>query len=157
MALVPDLWRGWRDPEGLMRAKRGKGEGAALAAALGSCVLIFIAQWPRLAREATLQPEVPLEARLGGALLGLVFVLPLILYGVAAISQVALRLIGRPVSGLGARVALFWALLCITPLMLLHGLAVGFLGDGAAVAVLGLCVLASFGVLWGRMVMRVER
>jgi len=157
MGVVPDILRGWRDPVGLARAKQGQGEGAILAAAMGACALIFVAQWPRLAREAHLAPEVPLEARLGAALLGLVFVLPLFLYVVARVSQLLLRLARWRIAGPDARIALFWALLCLTPLLLLHGLAVGFLGQGAAVTALGLSVLASFGYLWLGMLAGVRR
>lgn len=156
MGIVPDILRGWRDPAGLARSKLGKGEGAALATLMGACALLFVAQWPRLAREAHLNPEVPLEARLGAALLALVFVLPLFFYALASLSQLAIRVFGRKVSGYAARVALFWALLCLTPVLLLHGLGVGFLGQGAAVTVLGLLVLAGFGYLWLRMLAGVQ-
>lgn len=151
MGVVPDIARGWRDPAGLAQAKLAKGEGGALAALMGACGLLFLAQWPRLAREAHLNPEVPLEARLGAALLGLVFVLPLIFYAMAGLSQLASRAFRFRISGYGARVALFWALLCLSPLLLLHGLAVGFLGQGAAVTLLGLVVLVGFFYLWLRM------
>ena len=151
MGIVPDITRGWRDPAGLARAKLGQGEGAALAALLGACALLFVAQWPRLAREAYETPEVPLEARLGASLLGLVFVLPLFLYALAAFSQLAARAFKVRITGYGARVALFWALLCLTPLLLLNGLAAGFLGQGAAVTALGLLVLVGFVYLWLRM------
>ena len=151
MAIVPDIVKGWRDPAGLVRTKLGQGEGTTLAVLIGACGLIFVAQWPRLAREAHLNPEVPLEALLGAALLGLVFVLPLFFYGLAAVSRIVARGFGHRISGFGARVALFWAMLCLTPLLLLHGLAVGFLGQGAAVGALGLLVLVGFGYLWVRM------
>lgn len=151
LGIVRDIARGWRDPAGLVRAKLDQGEGAALAAVMGACGLLFVAQWPRLAREAYLNPEVPQDMRIGGALLGIVFVLPLILYALAAISQLVTRAAGRPVSGLAARVALFWAMLCLTPLLLLHGLGAGFLGQGAAVSLLGLLVLIGFFYLWLRM------
>ncbi|MGL5361845.1 MAG: YIP1 family protein [Paracoccaceae bacterium] len=157
MAILSDILRGWRDPGGLFQAKRGQGEGAALATLMGACALIFVAQWPRLAREAHLHPEVPLDARLGGALMGIVFVLPLILYAVAGLSQIAFRAFGRRVEGLDARVALFWALLCLTPALFLHGLATGFIGQSAAVMLLGLLVLAGFGYLWLSMLARVGK
>ena len=151
MPVLRDIIQGWRDPAGLARSKLGQGEGAALAVAMGACALFFVAQWPRLARESFLAPEVPLEARLGAALLGLVFVLPLFLYGLAAASQLVARMLGQRINGFAARVALFWALLCLTPLMLLNGLATGFLGQGAAVTLLGLLLIAGFGYLWLRM------
>lgn len=151
MAVVSDIARGWRDPAGLAQAKLAKGEAAAFAALLGACVLMFVAQWPRLAREAYAQPEVPLDARLGAALLGIVFVLPLMLYGVAAVSQLGARAFGLRISGFAARVSLFWAMLCLSPLLLLHGLGMGFLGQGAAVTLLGLLVAGGFVYLWVRM------
>jgi hypothetical protein len=151
MGILPDIARGWRDPAGLSRAKLGQGEAATLAVLMGACGLIFLAQWPRLAREAHLNPAVPLEALLGAALLGLVFVLPLFFYGLAAVTRIVARAFGLRVGGTGARVALFWALLCLSPLLLLHGLAVGFWGQGAAVVLLGLSVVAGFGYLWLRM------
>lgn len=154
MALLADIATGWRDPGALMRAKRGQGEGAMLAVVMGACALIFLAQWPRLARESALDPSVPMEVRVGAALLALVFVLPLILYAVAGISHLLLR---RKVDGAGARIALFWALLCAAPLWLLHGLAEGFFGRGAAVNGLGLLVLIGFGWLWWRMLQGVAR
>ncbi len=151
MAIVPDIARGWRDPAGLARAKLAQGEGGALATVMGACALLFVAQWPRLAREAYLNPEVPQDARVGGALLGIVFVLPLFLYVLAGAGRLVARVFGVHVSGIGSRVALFWALLCLTPVLLLHGLATGFVGQGAAVTLLGLFVLAVFGYLWLRM------
>lgn len=156
MGVVPDIARGWRDPAGLAQAKLGKGEGAALAALMGACGLLFIAQWPRLAREAHLAPDVPLEARLGAALLGILFVLPLVFYALAGLSQLVSRAFGLAISGYAARVALFWALLCLSPLLLLHGLAMGFLGQGAAVSLLGLVVLIGFFYLWLRMLTGVQ-
>jgi hypothetical protein len=151
MGLVPDILRGWRDPAGLMQAKLGQGEGAAVAAVMGASFLLFVAQWPRLAREAHVAPDIPLEARLGAALLGLVFVLPLLLYAVASVSQIVLRGFGLRISGYAARLALFWAFLCLTPLLLLHGLAVGFLGQGLQVSALGALVIAGFFYLWVKM------
>ncbi len=151
MPVLIDIASGWRDPAGLSRSKMEQGEGAALAVLMGACALLFVAQWPRLAREAHLNPEVPLEALLGAALLGLVFVLPLVFYGLAAVSMIVTRAAGLRISAFGARVALFWAFFCLSPLLLLHGLSVGFLGQGAAVTVLGLFVVAAFGYLWMRM------
>jgi len=149
MSVVADIGLGWRRPGALIRAKLGQGvrEDRALAVLMAACTLMFVAQWPRLSREAFLEPSVPLEARMGATLLSLVFVLPLILYALAGVSLLASRAVGLRPTAFGARLALFWALLCLTPALLLHGLIAGFMGPQLATGV-GLLVLAGFGYLW---------
>ena len=158
MAVVPDILHSLRQPRAAIRRKLDQGprEDRALAMLMGGCLLLFVAQWPRLAREAQLEPSVPLEARLGGALLGLMFVLPLLLYGVAAVSHLIARAMGGKGSFSSARLALFWALLTAAPLFLLHGLIMGFVGQGAQLWV-GLLVLAGFLYLWITMLQEAER
>ena len=159
MAVTPDMLRSWRDPRGVIRAKLANGvrEDRALATLMGACALIFVGQWPRLSREAFLDPSIPLEARMVGALMGVVFLLPLMLYGLAAISHLVARMFGGKGSWFSARMALFWALLSVSPLMLLNGLVAGFLGQGAALTVVGVVVAAGFIYLWINMLIEAER
>ena len=49
---------------------------------------------------------------------------------------------------IAARIALFWALLAVTPLMLLQGLVAAFAGPGAAPDVTGVAVFAVFLWFW---------
>ena len=51
----------------------GLSEPALLALLLGTMAVYFVAQWPAHARAAALDPSVPLQARLGGALLATLF------------------------------------------------------------------------------------
>ncbi len=150
MAVTTELVRSWRGPRAAMRRQMAAGlsEARALAYLMAACGLIFVAQWPRLSREAYLYPEVPLDARIGGALMGWVFIMPLALYGVAALSHLFARMFGGRGSWLGARVALFWSLLASVPLFLLHGLVAGFIGPGAALSVTGLVLLMGFLAHW---------
>lgn len=159
MAVTLDMLRSWRDPRGVIRAKLAGGlrEDRALATLMGACALIFVGQWPRLSREAFLDPSIPLEARMVGALMGVVFLLPLMLYGLAAISHLVARMFGGKGSWFSARMALFWALLSVSPLMLLNGLVAGFLGQGAALTVVGIIVAAGFIYLWINMLIEAER
>lgn len=159
MSVTLDMLRAWRDPRGVLRSRLAQGvrEDRALATVMGASFLIFVAQWPRLSREAFVDPSVPLDARMGGALLGIVFVLPLLLYVMAAASHLVARAFGGKGSWFAARLALFWALLATAPAMLFHGLIAGFVGPGAASTIVGLLVLAGFLYLWISMLIEAER
>ena len=91
---------------------------------------------------------IPLQMELGGTLLGVVFILPLILYGLAFVGQLVMRALGRPVGAYPARLALFWALLASTPLALLHGLTGGFVGPGPARDIVGVLWCVAFLWFW---------
>lgn len=158
MAVTLDILRAWRDPRAVIREKLpGASEASALAVLMTAAALAFVAQWPGLARAAHLDATVPLQARLGGALMAVLFVLPLLAYGLALVSHVVARALGGRGSGLGARLALFWALLALTPAQLLLGLMAGFVGAGAGVTLLGGLALAGFFWIWLAMLVEVER
>lgn len=150
MTVARDILALWRRPRDTFRAKLAEGprEDRALAILMGASALYFIAQWPQHARAAHLDPSVPLEARLGGALMGAVFLLPLIAYGVAAVSRLVAKAGGGRGTHAGARLALFWAMLATAPLMLLYGAAAGLAGPGPLVATMGLAVFLAFVWLW---------
>jgi hypothetical protein len=158
MPVVSDIRSAWVRPDSFIARKLGDGvrEDRALAVLMGACALSFVAQWPSLSRAAHMDPSVSLDARMGGALMGVLFILPLIAYGLAAVSHLAARVMGGRGTWYGARLALFWAFLASTPLMLLMGLVMGFLGQGVAASALGLVVFLGFLYLWLRMLFEVE-
>lgn len=119
-----------------------------LAVLLGACILMFVAQLPIHARAAQLDPAIPLDARLGGALMATLFILPLLAYAVAGLSQLVLWALSRPVDGVRARMALFWALLAVTPAMLLAGLVAGLVGPGAGLTLVRALAGIGFVVFW---------
>ena len=51
-------------------------------------------------------------------------------------------------SAYGARLALFWALLASSPLILLHGLTAGFIGPGLELQIVGLLWCVIFFWFW---------
>lgn len=150
MGVMGDIVAFWRAPRATFRARRAEGvrEDRAFAALVAASGLAFVAQWPGLARAAHLDPAVPLDARLGGALMGSIFLLPLCAYGVAALSHLAARMLGGRGDGYGARLALFWAFLSASPLMLMGGALAGLAGPGPVTTVAGLLVFAAFAGLW---------
>ena len=150
MTVSADILATWRDTRRVMRAKLAEGprEDRALATLFGACLLIFIAELPGLARAAHLDPSVPLAARIGGALLATLFLLPLVFYALAGISYLGQRLRGWRGSAYPARLALFWSLLATGPLILVAGLISGFAGSGPVARIVGLAVLVVFILIW---------
>lgn len=109
MAVTTDIVQSYRHPRTVIRRylDAGENEGRALIILMGACLLIFVSQWPILARQAFIDLSQPLEARMSGALMGTVFLLPPLCYGVAALSHLVARLFGGKGSFFGARLALF--------------------------------------------------
>ncbi len=125
----------------------GPREDRALAYLMGACALIFVAQLPRLAREAHLSGE-DLNMLMGATLMAWIFIAPLMFYCIALLARVVARLFGGKGTGYGARLALFWALLASTPLLLLHGLVAGFIGPGIQLQLVGLLWCGCFVWFW---------
>lgn len=158
MSLTANILRSYRDPAAVVRglALGDLREPQVMFFALLACGLIFVAQWPGLSRAATLDPSVTFEQRMGGAMFGIMFLLPLVLYALAGLLQLGLRLAGASVPGIFARLALFWALLVVTPLMLLQGGLSAFLGSGAVSQGFGFVVLTVFVYILARNVAAVR-
>lgn len=158
MSVVDDIVESYRRPRAVIRRKLAAGlrEDRALATLFGACVLIFVAQWPGHARAAYIDPSQPLDARLTGALLSTVFLLPIVAYAVAGLSHLVAGFLGGKGSYFSARYALFWSLFAVTPLMLLDGLTSGFLGPGTPSLVIKITVFGAFLYLWGSMMAEAE-
>ncbi|WP_170381108.1 YIP1 family protein [Ruegeria atlantica] len=149
MPLTSDIVATYRGPGRVVRRllDLGEREDRALIFVMGFCVVAFVAQLPSLARRAHLE-GLELNMLMGGALLGTVIILPLFFYLLAFVSYGAARLAGGRGSAYGARLALFWALLSSTPLVLLNGLVAGFIGPGPALTFVGLIWLGVFIWFW---------
>ena len=158
MPVTADITATYRGPGRVIGRllQAGRREDRALAILMAFCVLMFVAQMPRLSREAHLSGQ-ELNMMLGGALMAWVFLAPLLLYIVAAVSHLLAKAFGGKGDWYGARLALFWALLASTPLLLLHGLVAGFVGPGAAQTAVGLLWLAVFLWFWIAGLIRAER
>ncbi|MGH1355723.1 MAG: YIP1 family protein [Thalassovita sp.] len=150
MAVTSDIVASYRRPGQVVARllQMGQREDRALAILMAACAVIFIAQWPRLAREAHLDPEAELQMLLGATLLAWVMIAPLLMYAIALVSHLVARAVGGKGTGYGARIALFWALLASSPLVLLEGLVAGFIGEGGALSLVGLIWLIVFLWFW---------
>lgn len=149
MGLIPRILLTWRAPGRAVRGLSDITEPALLALLFGTMAVYFVAQWPGHARAAALDPSVPLQARLGGALLATMFMMPLIVMAVGALAAVLLRAAGAPVEGRLSRLALVWALAAAAPAMLLAGLVQGFIGTGPELTLVQVLAGAAFVIFWG--------
>ncbi len=158
MSLIPDIVESWRAPARVVRRHlaRPKSEAFVFTFLFTFLLLAFVAQTPYAARLSHMNPEVPLQQRLLATALGLMAMIPF-WYGLAAASRLVARVFGGQGSWYGARLALFWALVAVTPAMLLMGLSLGFLGQGMQTNALGALVGLAFLTLWVVMLKEVER
>lgn len=114
----------------------GQREDRALAILMGACVILFVAQWPRLSREAHLTGQ-DINGLLAGALAGWLLFAPLGFYLLSWLLHLIMRVFRGQGPSFNARIAIFWGLLAATPLALLNGLVAGFIGPGPALTLVG--------------------
>ncbi|MCV2890121.1 YIP1 family protein [Ruegeria aquimaris] len=158
MPVTADIVATYRGPRRVMRRllDMGPREDRALALVMAFCVIAFVAQMPALARRAHLE-QLELDMLMGGALLGSVIILPLVLYTLALLSHWVARVLGGRGTAYAARLALFWSLLASTPLLLLNGLVAGFIGPGPALSIVGLLWMVVFLWFWLSNLYQAER
>jgi hypothetical protein len=149
MSLVSDIVASYPSPTKVVGTKlRLVTEPQALAVLMGACLLIFVGQWPWLARSAYLDPSIELQARLGGSILAWLFVMPLALYAVSGFIFVGTRILKVPIRGVALRFVIFWGLLAATPIWLVHGAFRAFAGDIWLTDIIGIGVLATLVWVW---------
>ncbi|PWR03561.1 YIP1 family protein [Meridianimarinicoccus roseus] len=150
MPVTTDIVASYRAPGRVLRRQLAGGvrEDRAIAFVMIACLLIFVAQLPRLAREAALDPAAGLAERATGDLFVWLFVMPLAFYGLAALSHLLAKPFRARGSWFDARMALFWALLAAAPLWLLRGLTAGFVGPGTTLDLVTAFALGIFLWLW---------
>ncbi len=149
MPVTRDIAATYRGPGKVMQRILGMGqrEDRALIIVMVGCAIMFIAQWPYLARKAHLEGT-ELNTDLAGALMAWVVIAPLLLYLLAGLSHLIAHVLGGKGSFYAARMALFWAFLAASPLVLLHGLTKGFIGLGMQEQLVGLLWLICFLWFW---------
>ncbi|MDG1519358.1 MAG: hypothetical protein P8Q57_02725 [Yoonia sp.] len=155
MAVTTDIVRTWRGPRAVMRdlLAQGQREDRALAYLMAACIIIFIAQWPRLSRLAAgfenTSGEAPeLSQLMAYEFMGWLIVWPLMFYVIALVAYVIAKILRGHGTAYGARLALFWTLLATTPMALLYGLMAGFLGPSPGTNFVGAVWLIAFAVIW---------
>lgn len=158
MPVTTDIVQSYRRPRTVMRRLLAAGprEDRAIAILAGACLMFFVASAPRLAREAQITGE-DLTQLMSYALFSTLFIMPLLFYGIAALSHLVMRPFGGKGSWFGARLALFWSLLATSPVLLLWGLTSGFIGQGFEATLVGVLWLAVFLLFWSVNLNEAER
>ncbi|RYI33005.1 MAG: YIP1 family protein [Acetobacteraceae bacterium] len=157
MAVTTDLVATWARPRAILRQHlaRGQSEPFALSFLLIFLALAFVGQWPVAAREAFLASEPSALPRILARALAVLATIP-VWYGLAALGHLVARAMGGQGTWYGARVALFWALAAVGPLMLLQGLVSGMIGPGPGLTLVTIVVGAGFVWLWGTLLHEAE-
>lgn len=151
MPVTTDIVATYRRPAQVMRRLLAMGprEDRALILVMSACVIMFVSQWPRISREAFLEGR-DMQVDLAGALMGTVFILPLVFYTLGWLTHLVAKVVGGKGTFYGARLALFWALLASSPLILLYGLVAGFIGPGPSLTLVGAIWFGFFMWFWLR-------
>lgn len=149
MAATNDILATYRSPARVIARKTGEGieENRSFIYLMIGCLMMFVGQLPRLARQAHLTGE-DLQMLMGGTLMAWLFIAPLLFYVLAFVVYLVAKPFGGTLTTPGARLALFWALLAASPLVLLWGLTAGFVGPGPAMTAVGLIWTACFLWFW---------
>lgn len=158
MTVSTDLVATWRRPRAILRQhlSRGQSEPFAFSLLLIFLALAFVAQWPVAAREAHFAGEPSALPRILPRAMAVLATIP-VWYGLAALSRLVGRALGGQGSWYGARIALFWALAAIGPLMLLQGLVSGMIGPGPGLTAVTALIGAGFFWLWFTLLHEAER
>ncbi|GIT92238.1 hypothetical protein JANAI62_26950 [Jannaschia pagri] len=172
MAATRDIPRAWLRPRQVMvdLLSRGPDERVAFVYLAVGSVLGFVSQLPAIVRrsrevdptfDAVLTEEAreagmavssvadtKFDALISGALMGWIFIIPVVMYALAWITRLVGRVVGGRGTGLRSRVALFWSFLAISPALLLLGLTAGFVGPGPAQTLVGTITVSGFIWIW---------
>ena len=156
MSISNDVLRAWVRPRAVMRRllDAGERENRALAILMAGCLLIFVAQWPRLVRLSEgIDLPAGAEAQelsqlIAYSLVSWLIVWPLIFYIAAGITRILARVVRGKGTGYGARLAMFWAVLASSPAALLYGLLAGFNGETLGTQAVGAVWLVGFVWIW---------
>lgn len=158
MSASTELVATWAAPRAALRRHlaRGVSEPFAFSLLLIFLILAFVGQWPAAAREAHAAAEASVAPRIFARALAVLATIPL-WYGLAALGHILAQIPGGQGTWYGARIALFWALASVSPLMLLQGLVAGMIGPGPALWTVSLAAGCAFLWLWLVMLHEAEK
>ena len=134
---------------------RNIGEDRILFFGMLACFLAFVARMPSLFRDSIPSGSPPLHAVVPIHFAVSLLMAPLLLYSVAAASHVLARVFGGRAHWRDARLALFWAILTMSPLVLVAGIVEVAFQPWVSGALLVLIAVLFFSY-WMQCLIRVE-
>ncbi len=146
-------------PAAVMRKKMAAGlrEETLLAYLMFACLISFFVRLPGLvALHRAAQGGTPLETEIGGMFVATLFFAPLFLYALAAISRLGARLFGGGGDWRGARLALFWTILALQPVVIASVYLSARLPFGPARSILSIVFAGFFLLTWVRALIATE-
>ncbi|WP_246054758.1 hypothetical protein [Paracoccus gahaiensis] len=147
--MVLRVLESWWAPRRVVRGLSGMPDRVLLVVLMLAMLITLIGQAPGLARAAQLDPSVPLDARIAGAAMGTIFMMPLLAYAMAGLTSILSRATPWRLDPRHARLALFWALLAASPATLLAGMVAGLIGPSAALTLTRTVAGLGFFIIWG--------
>lgn len=154
MSVTTEILRTYKAPRQVMRrllasnTSDSRPEARGLFYMILGCIIIFISQIPELVSMGEgAEGDAPLDARLAITFFAWLFIWPLLLYGLATISHILARAFGGKGQPAGARLALFWTVLSVSPLFLIRGLA-GMAGVDMLFLLVNAGVALAFCTIW---------
>ncbi len=151
MSFVAEIARSYVEPRASARRilARANSEGRALAILVLGCCVLFLSQLPEIMSQDLAQPNSPgLVAGAAARIVGALVLAPLLFYGIAGLTGLALRAAGYSLSWINCRLSLFWAVLAVSPAVLVIALARGFVGNSALLTVISIAMAIPFLVIW---------
>ncbi|MEM6619888.1 MAG: hypothetical protein AAF761_06930 [Pseudomonadota bacterium] len=124
MSIVNDMTRAWVAPREVMRRQMAIAtEPRNLMLTMLACLLAYVARLPEIAAIAVIEGDdaATRQARFGALFVSQVLMGPLVLYLFAGIAQLAWRAFGGQGLYRDARLAIAWAAVVASPLVLIGG------------------------------------
>jgi len=160
MGFLRDIVETWIRPAQVVRRKLAAGlrEEKLLAYVIFAAMIALMVRIPALVSEqqAATEPK-PLDALVAGSIVAYLLFGPLFLYLLAALSHMVARLARGKGSWQGARLALFWSLLALQPLVALSAFLVGLAPWGWVARVAPWALAGGFVWVWLSALAAVER
>jgi len=145
MTLISEINASYRTPKLEMRRQIEDGirEEQTLFFALLFGLLSFLSLLPEIAKRAYITDD-SLSALAAAQFIASVFMMPLLMYGIAALSHIILAKFGGQGDHVGTRRALFWAAVVTSPIIL----ASSVLSIYFPVVKISLAILTTFIFIW---------
>lgn len=124
MSLVTNIATAYRAPRVAFRRELGQlAEPRSLMIALLFCVLTYVSRMPEIAAISHLEGDDidTRNGRYGAMFVSTILFAPLMMYFIAFLAHAVIRLFGGQATWGEARLALFWAALASSPLVLISG------------------------------------